>query len=48
MQTEPQALTVSQLNNLVKKLLETEFPQIWVEGEIPILNVIRLDICIYH
>ena len=31
---EPGIFTVSQLNDLVRELLETNFPEIWVEGEI--------------
>ncbi len=31
---EPGIFTVSQLNDLVRELLETNFPDIWVEGEI--------------
>lgn len=31
---EPEILTVSQLNHFIRDLLENEFPQVWVAGEV--------------
>ncbi len=37
--TEPSILTVSDLNRQVKMLLESEYPEVWVEGEVSNLRI---------